>query len=114
MSIAIRGNYTTVRRPTATVRISVAARVAARRYMVLSLTVVGLLGAYGYVYSTTLFLEHQVELNRTAIQVQLQQQESLLERDTKLMSPDWVRAAAGSMGMAANNTAVIGTLDSLH
>lgn len=114
MSIAVRGNYATVRRPVAAVRVSAAARVAVRRYIVLSVTVVGLLCAYGYVYSTTLFLERQVELNRTAIQAQLQRQESLLERDTKLMSPDRVRAAACAMGMAANNTAVIGTLESLH
>ena len=114
MSIAVRGNYATVRRPAATVRVSVAARAAARRYVVLGVTIIGLLCAYGYVYSTTLFLERQVELNRMAIQAQLQQQESLLERDTKLMSPDRVRAAASALGMAANNTAVIGTLDSLH
>jgi len=114
MSIAVRGNYTTVRHPAAAVRVSARARSATRRYVVLSVTIVGLLCAYGYVYSTTLFLEHQVELNRTAIQVQLQLQESLLERDTKLMSPDRVRAAAGAIGMAANNTVVIGTLDSLH
>ena len=115
MSIAVRGNYTTVRRPAATtVRVSAAAIIAVRRYIVLGVTIVGLLGAYGYVYSTTLFLERQVDLNRTAIQAQLQQQELLLERDTKLLSPDRVRAAAGAMGMVANNTAVIGTLDSLH
>jgi hypothetical protein len=70
--------------------------------------------AYGYVYSTTLFLERQVDLNRTAIQAQLQLQESLLLRDTKLTSPDRVRTAAGAMGLVANNTAVIGTLNSLH
>ncbi|MHB8107402.1 MAG: hypothetical protein ACYDH4_08240 [Candidatus Cryosericum sp.] len=114
MSIAVRGNYTTIRRPAATVCVSAAARRAARRYVVLGVTIVSLLGAYGYVYSTTLFLERQVDLNRTAIQAQLQQQESLLERDTRLLSPDRVRAAAGAMGMVANNTAVIGTLDSLH
>ncbi|HWQ21887.1 MAG TPA: hypothetical protein VN478_04080 [Clostridia bacterium] len=114
MSIAVRGNYTTIRRPVAAVRVSAEARVAVRRYIVLGATVVSLLCAYGYVYSTTLFLESQVDLNRTAIQAQLQQQESLLERDTRLMSPDRVRAAASALGMAANNTAVIGTLDSLH
>jgi 3-dehydroquinate dehydratase len=114
MSIAVRGNYTTVRHPSTTVHITAASRKTARRYVVLSLTIVGLLCAYGYVYSTTLFMEHQVELNRTAIQAQLQLQESLLERDIKLTSPDRMRSAAGAIGMTANNTAVIGTLDSLH
>jgi hypothetical protein len=114
MSIAVRGNYTTVRRPAAVVRVSVTATRAVRRYVVLGTTIIGLLCAYGYVYSTTLFLERQVDLNRTAIQAQLQQQESLLLRDTKLMSPDRVRVAAGAMGLVANNTAVIGTLDNLH
>lgn len=114
MSIAVRGNYTTVRHPAATVRVSAASRKIARRYAVLGMTIVGLLCAYGYVYSTTLFLEHQVELNRIAIQAQLQLQESLLERDIKLTSPDRMRSAAGAIGMTANNTAVIGALDSLH
>lgn len=114
MSIAVRGNYATVRHPAAAVRVSAASRKTARRYVALSVSIVGLLCAYGYVYTTTLFLQHQVELNRTAIQAQLQLQESLLERDIKLTSPDRMRAAAGAIGMTANTTAVIGTLDSLH
>lgn len=114
MSIAVRGNYATVRHPAAAVRVTAASRKTVRRYVVLSMTIIGLLGAYGYVYSTTLFLEHQVELNRMAIQTQLQLQESLLERDIKLTSPDHMRSAAGAIGMMANNTAVIGALDSLH
>ncbi|MCE5193049.1 MAG: hypothetical protein ABFD13_05455 [Candidatus Cryosericum sp.] len=114
MSIAVRGNYTTVRHPAATVRVSAASRKTARRYAVLSVTIVGLLCAYGYVYNTTLFLQHQVELNRTAIQAQLQLQESLLERDIKLTSPDRIRSSAGAIGMRSNNAVVIGTLGSLH
>lgn len=114
MSIAVKGNYTTVRRPASAVRVSATTVRAVRRYIALGATIVGLLCAYGYVYSTTLFLERQVEINRTAIQAQLQQQESLLVRDTKLISLGRVRAAASVMGLVANNTAVIGTLDGLH
>ncbi len=114
MSIAVRGNYTTIRRPVTTTRVSVAAARTVRRYIMLGATIVGLLCTYGYVYSMTLFLERQVELNRTAIQAQLQQQESLLLQDATLTSPDRIRTVAGSMGLVANHTAVIGTLNSLH
>jgi len=114
MSIAVRGDYTTVRRPATAIRVSATAARAVRRYVVLGAVIVGLLCTYGYVYSMTLFLERQVELNRTAIQAQLQLQESLLLRDTKLTSPNRVRTSAGAMGLVANNTAVIGTLDNLH
>ncbi|HEY9093470.1 MAG TPA: hypothetical protein VIN62_01310 [Candidatus Cryosericum sp.] len=111
MSIAIKGNYTAVRRPAAAVRVSAEARTRSLRVAVLAVTIIGLLCAYGYVYSTTLFLQHQVDLNRAAIQAQLQQQEVLLEQDASLTSPDRVRAAADALGLTPNNTAVIGTLD---
>lgn len=116
MSIAVRGNYTAVRRPAAAGRVSTATATgkAVRRSVVLGIALIGLLCSYGYVYSTTLFLERQIELNRTATQEQLQRQELLLLRDAKLTSPDHVRAAAATIGMVANSSTVIGTLDSTH
>ncbi len=115
MSIAVRGNYVAVRRPAATAtRVSKTTRGTTRQLIIVGATIIGLLCAYGHVYSTTLFLEHQVDLNRSAIQAQLQQQETLLIKDTSLTSPDRVRAVAATMGLAADNAAVIGTLSSLH
>lgn len=115
MSIVVRGNYTAVRRPaTKTARVSETTHRMTRRLVVVGATIIGLLCTYGYIYSTTLFLEHQIELNQSAIQTQLQLQETLFIKDAQLTVPNHVRSLATRMGFVCNDTAVIGTLSNLH
>lgn len=113
MSIAVRGNYTTIRRPaSAAVHASIEASRTAKRYTVLAVVIGGLLWAYGSTYSITLFLERQVDINNVAIQAQSQYQEALLVRDAQLTSLERLHEAADAMGFVANTRTVIGPLDS--
>ncbi len=112
MSIAVRGNYTTIRRPASVaVHASIEASRIAKRYTILAVVIGGLLWAYGNTYSITLFLERQVDINNVAIQAQFQYQEALLVRDAELTSLERLRKAADAMGLVANARTVIGSLD---